>query len=145
MSSLDFFLVPHFSIRPYLCNIETKIISNIWFDPYFRGAGKTTFLNVLAHRKIEQLEVTGTVYVRQEPVGINIREVSAYVEDNDVFVGSLTVREHLIFQVWDACCIHAVSGVASPKRVGGGRESNRPAIGGGRGPWKWYPEKCFYF
>ncbi|CAB4026460.1 white-like, partial [Paramuricea clavata] len=63
-----------------------------------RGAGKTTFLNVLAHRKIEQLEVTGTVYVREEPVGINIREVSAYVEDNDVFVGSLTVREHLIFQ-----------------------------------------------
>ena len=63
-----------------------------------RGAGKTTLLNVLAHRKIEQLEVTGTVYVREEPVGINIREVSAYVEDNDLFVGSLTVREHLIFQ-----------------------------------------------
>ena len=64
-----------------------------------RGAGKTTLLNVLAHRKIEQLEVTGTVYVREEPVGINIRDVSAYVEDNDVFVGSLTVREHLVFQV----------------------------------------------
>ena len=54
----------------------------------------------MAHRKIEQLEVTGTVYVREEPVGINIREVSAYVEDNDLFAGSLTVREHLIFQVY---------------------------------------------
>lgn len=43
--------------------------------------------------------MTGTVYVREEPVGINIREVSAYVEDHDVFVGFLTVREHLIFQV----------------------------------------------
>ena len=69
-------------------------------DLHFRGAGKTTLLNVLAHRKIEHLEVTGTVYVREEPVGINIREMSAYVEDNDVFVGSLTVREHLIFQVY---------------------------------------------
>lgn len=27
--------------------------------------------------------------------------------------------------------LYTVSGVASPKRVGGGRESNRPAIGGG--------------
>ncbi|XP_028399589.1 ABC transporter ATP-binding protein/permease wht-1-like [Dendronephthya gigantea] len=65
-----------------------------------RGAGKTTLLNALAHRRIEQLEVTGTVYVREEPVGINIREVSAYVEDHDVFVGLLTVREHLIFQAF---------------------------------------------
>ena len=29
--------------------------------------------------------------------------------------------------------LYTVSGVASPKRVGGGRESNRPAIGGGGG------------
>lgn len=87
-------------MHPDPCNkTRTRVISNILFDTYFRGAGKTTLLNVLAHRKIEQLEVTGTVYVREEPVGINIREVSAYVEDNDVFVGSLTVREHLIFQV----------------------------------------------
>lgn len=64
-----------------------------------RGAGKTTLLNVLAHRKIDQLEVTGTVYVREEPVGIGIREVSSYVEEEDVFVGFLTVAEHLIFQV----------------------------------------------
>lgn len=56
-------------------------------------------LNVLAHRKIDQFEVTGTVYVREEPVGIGIREVSSYVEEDDVFVGSLTVHEHLIFQV----------------------------------------------
>lgn len=63
-----------------------------------RGAGKTTLLNVLAHRKIEKLEVTGTVFIREEPVGIGIREVSSYVEEDDVFVGLMTVYEHLLFQ-----------------------------------------------
>ena len=66
---------------------------------YIRGAGKTTLLNVLAHRKIEKFEVTGTVFVNEEPVGIGIREMSSYVEEEDIFVGSLTVYEHLLFQV----------------------------------------------
>ena len=56
-------------------------------------------LNVLAHRKIEKLEVTGTVFIFDEPVGIEIREMSSYVEEQDIFVGSLTVYEHLLFQV----------------------------------------------
>ena len=54
---------------------------------------------MLAHRKLEKLEVTGTVFIEEEPVGIGIREMSSYVEEEDIFVGSLTVCEHLIFQV----------------------------------------------
>ena len=61
-------------------------------------------LNVLAHRKIEKLEVTGTVFVREEPVGIGIREVSSYVEEEDIFVGLMTIYEHLLFQVMRLCC-----------------------------------------
>ena len=90
---------PTFRSANFSSQIKIKNISTILFDNHLRGAGKTTLLNVLAHRKIDQFEVTGTVYVREEPVGINIKEISAYVEDNDVFAGSLTVREHLIFQV----------------------------------------------
>ncbi|KAJ7318620.1 hypothetical protein OS493_037789 [Desmophyllum pertusum] len=65
------------------------------------GAGKTTLMNVLAHRNINQMEVRGTVEVNDRPIGKEIMSMSAYIQQEDLFVGSLTVREHLIFQVRD--------------------------------------------
>ena len=63
------------------------------------GAGKTTLMNVLAHRNIGKMDVRGTVEVNDRPIGIEINASSAYVQQDDLFIGSLTVREHLTFQV----------------------------------------------
>ena len=56
-------------------------------------------MNVLAHRNIAQTEVRGTVAVNGHPTGLNINTMSAYIQQEDLFIGSLTVREHLTFQV----------------------------------------------
>ena len=56
-------------------------------------------MNALAHRNIAQIEVRGTVAVNGHPAGLNINTVSAYIQQEDLFIGSLTVREHLTFQV----------------------------------------------
>jgi len=58
-------------------------------------------MNVLAHRNIGSVQVMGTVMVNNTPVGININSISAYVQQEDLFIGTLTVREHLTFQVFE--------------------------------------------
>ncbi|XP_054719148.1 protein white-like [Uloborus diversus] len=62
------------------------------------GAGKTTLLNTLTARNLRRLDVTGEVLVNDQNVGENMARVSAYVQQDDLFVGTLTVREHLVFQ-----------------------------------------------
>lgn len=64
------------------------------------GAGKTTLMNVLAHRNIYQMEVRGTVEINNRPIGPEISSMSAYIQQEDLFVGTLTVREHLTFQAF---------------------------------------------
>nr|XP_058944927.1 protein white-like [Pocillopora verrucosa] len=64
------------------------------------GAGKSTLMNVLAHRNIGQMEVRGTVEVNDRPIGAEINTKSAYIQQEDIFIGSLTVREHLTFQAF---------------------------------------------
>lgn len=64
------------------------------------GAGKSTLMNVLAHRNIAQVQVTGTVTLNGQPTGIDINALSAYIQQEDLFIGSMTVREHLTFQVF---------------------------------------------
>ena len=66
------------------------------------GAGKTTLLNVLTCRNLRKLIVEGEVLVNGEIVGSNMTRISAYVQQDDLFIGTLTVREHLVFQVWIA-------------------------------------------
>ncbi|WKY01088.1 hypothetical protein Q1695_015243 [Nippostrongylus brasiliensis] len=62
------------------------------------GAGKTCLLNVLAHRNLNTLRVQGIVRVNQQPVTKEyMRRACAYVQQDDCFIGSLTVKEHLIF------------------------------------------------
>ena len=65
----------------------------------YSGAGKSTLLNVLSHRNISSVNVTGTVFINETPVGAEINNMSAYVQQEDLFIGTLTVREHLMFQV----------------------------------------------
>ncbi|KFD48566.1 hypothetical protein M513_10577, partial [Trichuris suis] len=62
------------------------------------GAGKTTLLNVLTGRNCRSLVVDGLVTVNGQSIGRRIGAISAYVQQENFFIGSITVREHLIFQ-----------------------------------------------
>ncbi|CAJ0578806.1 unnamed protein product, partial [Mesorhabditis spiculigera] len=62
------------------------------------GAGKTTLLNVLTLRNLSTLDVQGEVVLDGKRANKwKLREVSAFVQQHDMFVGTLTVREHLQF------------------------------------------------
>lgn len=61
------------------------------------GAGKTTLLNVLNQRNIRQLEVVGDIRLNGAELGNEITALSGYVQQDDLFFGRLTVREHLWF------------------------------------------------
>lgn len=63
------------------------------------GAGKSTLLNCLTYRNIEKLTIDGTIKVNGQAVGPGIRSLSAYVQQDDLFIGTLKVGEHLRFQV----------------------------------------------
>lgn len=64
------------------------------------GAGKTTLLNTLTFRSARKLDVTGMRAINGEPATAEtLTALSAYVQQDDLFIGTLTVREHLIFQV----------------------------------------------
>ena len=62
------------------------------------GCGKTTLLNVLASRPAGAQKVEATVLVGGEsPSKAVFREISCFVEQEDALMGSLTVRETLVF------------------------------------------------
>ena len=56
-------------------------------------------MNVLAHRNLGKLQVSGEVRVNGHVTDLNINSMSAYVQQEDLFIGTLTVREHLTFNV----------------------------------------------
>ena len=63
------------------------------------GAGKTTLLNSLLSTRGHRLAVSGSRQVNGEEVSpSSLTSVSAYVQQEDLFIPSLTVREHLVFQ-----------------------------------------------
>lgn len=62
------------------------------------GAGKTTLLNILNQRNIRSLKVTGDLRVNGMKFEREITAISGYVQQDDLFIGRLTVREHLWFQ-----------------------------------------------
>ena len=65
------------------------------------GAGKTTLLNVLNFRNRGNLIITGDVKVNGTPImsPLQLAAISGYVQQDDLFIGTLTVKEHLKFQV----------------------------------------------
>lgn len=63
------------------------------------GAGKTTLLNALAFRSPPGIKVNGVRMINGYPIdAAQLRAQCAYVQQDDLFIGSLTAREHLIFQ-----------------------------------------------
>ncbi|CAD5218624.1 unnamed protein product [Bursaphelenchus okinawaensis] len=59
------------------------------------GAGKTTLMNTLLARNLKGLEVEGEVLVNGVELGSKITNVAGYVQQDELFVGTLTVQEHL--------------------------------------------------
>jgi ABC-type multidrug transport system ATPase subunit len=58
-------------------------------------------LNVLTFRNRGNLKVTGSVKVNGKEIveQSELATISAYVEQDDIFIGTLKVKEHLKFQV----------------------------------------------
>ena len=62
------------------------------------GAGKTTLLNTLAFRNEPKLKCTGNINVNGLPISKSqMKLISAYVQQEDYFIGTLTVREVMQF------------------------------------------------
>lgn len=62
------------------------------------GSGKTTLLNVLTYRNRGNLLVNGDVRVNGGQIGRGMSSMSGYIQQEDIFIGTLTIREHLWFQ-----------------------------------------------
>ena len=63
------------------------------------GAGKSTLLNTLLFRNLRGLRVSGARTANgQRVTPTSLTAVSAYVQQDDLFIGTLTPREHLAFQ-----------------------------------------------
>ncbi|XP_044753408.1 protein white-like isoform X2 [Coccinella septempunctata] len=63
------------------------------------GAGKTTLMNCMTFRNLRSLTISGLVCINDQPVSqTQLAAQSAYVQQDDLFIGFLTVKEHLIFQ-----------------------------------------------
>lgn len=65
------------------------------------GAGKTTLLNVLTFRNSQKLKTTGDVKINGKILqsADQLASISGYVQQDDLFIGTLKVKEHLKFQV----------------------------------------------
>merc|ERR1712232_1141921 len=62
------------------------------------GAGKTTFLNVLAQQVPPQGTQTGTIYIDGQEMTKNLfRKHCGYVRQDDVLLPNLSVRETIEF------------------------------------------------
>lgn len=63
------------------------------------GAGKTTLLNALTFRSGRGVTVSGLMAANARRVSSTVlTSRTAYVQQDDLFVGTLTVKEHLLFQ-----------------------------------------------
>lgn len=64
------------------------------------GAGKTTLLNILNFRNKGSMIVDGEVKINGKPASWDkITRYSGYVQQDDLFFSTLTVREHLTIVV----------------------------------------------
>ena len=64
------------------------------------GAGKTTLLNVLNFRNQGKLKIDGDVKINGQSINWKtVASCSGYVQQEDVFIGTLKVKEHLTFLV----------------------------------------------
>jgi len=86
------------------CKVKKIFILSISFYKFYlikSGAGKTTLLNVLNFRNQNKMLIEGEVKLNGQPADWNmISRCSGYVQQDDLFVGTMTVREHLSFLVF---------------------------------------------
>lgn len=62
------------------------------------GAGKTILMHVLTQRNLKTLDIEGEVTVNGEVLTLlELQRMSSYVQQADIFMGSVSVREHLVF------------------------------------------------
>ncbi|XGW29054.1 hypothetical protein V3C99_008672 [Haemonchus contortus] len=62
------------------------------------GAGKTTLLNTFLNRNLKGLRVEGRVEINGNVIGREITAISGYAQQEEMFVGTLTVQEYLSIQ-----------------------------------------------
>eukprot|EP00117_Sycon_ciliatum_P004957 scpid101826/ scgid4733/ Protein white len=63
------------------------------------GAGKTTFLNLLTDRTASGLQVNAVLAINDNAIKpSDVRRISSYVQQQDLFFSNLTVLEHLTVQ-----------------------------------------------
>jgi ABC-type branched-subunit amino acid transport system ATPase component len=81
-------------------NLEKKNFTQSICIIIFLNQGKTTLLNALNLRNRGALKVDGEIRVNGKLVTSleDISSISGYVQQDDLFIGYLTVKEHLLFQ-----------------------------------------------
>lgn len=60
------------------------------------GGGKTTFIDILAGRK-NTGTIRGSILVNGAPRDESFKTISGYVMQDDKMLGTLTVKEHLMY------------------------------------------------
>ena len=62
------------------------------------GAGKSTLLNVLNFRNLNKLSVNAKVKINGKVITeLDLAKRAAYIQQDDLFIPNITVKEHLIF------------------------------------------------
>ncbi|XP_054287861.1 protein scarlet [Macrosteles quadrilineatus] len=61
------------------------------------GAGKSTLMSALAYQTTAAMVVDGDIRVNGRPLGPFMRKVSGYMDQDDIFINTLTVTEYLRF------------------------------------------------
>ena len=63
------------------------------------GSGKTSLLNALNFRQNKSLVIDGKIMLNGHVCdATRMAMVSSYIQQDDLFYGMLTVKEHLVFQ-----------------------------------------------
>ncbi|KAK4875876.1 hypothetical protein RN001_012298 [Aquatica leii] len=86
------------------------------------GAGKTTLMNVLTSQTSPRMVISGLRCANGVPVNSKtLTSKLAYVQQEDLFIGTLTVKEHLIFQLGLTKCENTTIGIKGRlKGISGG-------------------------
>ena len=82
------------------------------------GAGKTTLLNVLNFRNRGDLKIGGNVKLNGQIVTstAQLASISGYVQQEDLFFGTLKVKEQLKFQVFNLFILYWIHGLKGFKK-----------------------------
>ncbi|XP_066247718.1 protein scarlet [Euwallacea similis] len=59
------------------------------------GAGKSTLMAALGYRQTGEMHVEGEILINGRPIGSYMKHLCGFMPQDDIFVGSLTVFEHM--------------------------------------------------